>query len=89
MKYPYIICRQSVRQELRDLIIIFDQVRNTAAIANLIRENKTPQIPSIIETNAKTGMVSMDSSVKQLYLDMKVSEDTAKRTMKHPQILFG
>jgi twitching motility protein PilT len=35
----------------------------TAAVSNLIREGKTYQIPSIIQTGKKDGMVQMDQSI--------------------------
>ncbi len=38
------------------------------AIRNLIRENKTHQIPSIIQTGASQGMFAMDQSLRDLYL---------------------
>ena len=40
----------------------------TAAIRNLIRENKTHQIPSMIQTSgASHGMISMDQCLRDLY----------------------
>ena len=38
------------------------------AVRNLIRENKTHQIPSMIQTSAAAGMVSMDQCLRDLYL---------------------
>lgn len=38
------------------------------AIRNLIRENKTHQIPSIIQTSAAMQMMSMDQCLRDLYL---------------------
>jgi len=64
-------------------------LRNNSAIANLIRESKGMMIPGMIETKAKEGMISMDAAVKRLYLDGTISEETARRAMKHPQTLFG
>ncbi len=39
----------------------------TPAIRNLIRENKTHQIPSTIQTSHQFGMISMDQSLRDLY----------------------
>ncbi|MCJ8345811.1 type IV pilus twitching motility protein PilT [bacterium] len=39
----------------------------TNAIANLIREGKTYQINSAIQTGAKLGMISMDACLNELY----------------------
>jgi twitching motility protein PilT len=40
----------------------------TAAVSNLIREGKTYQIPSIIQTGKKDGMVQMDQSILALVM---------------------
>lgn len=40
----------------------------TPAIRNLIRENKTHQIPSMIQTSAAHGMTSMDQCLRDLYM---------------------
>jgi twitching motility protein PilT len=39
----------------------------SAAIGNMIREGKTQQITSSIQTGIKAGMIDMDSSLRQLY----------------------
>jgi twitching motility protein PilT len=38
------------------------------AVRNLIRENKTHQIPSMIQTGAAMGMLSMDQCLRDLYM---------------------
>lgn len=50
---------------------------NNPAIANLVRENKIPQIKSIIQTSMSEGMVTMDNSLKQLASQNLVSKETA------------
>jgi twitching motility protein PilT len=40
----------------------------TPAIRNLIREAKTHQLPSMIQTSAQHGMMAMDQSLRDLYL---------------------
>ena len=37
------------------------------AIGNMIREGKTPQITSAIQTGQKDGMIAMDASIRRLY----------------------
>jgi len=64
-------------------------LRNTPAVANLIREDKVAQIPSIMETQSRMGMVSLDAAIKELYLAGKVDEEQARKYMKYPQHLFG
>jgi twitching motility protein PilT len=47
------------------------------AIGNMIREGKTPQITSAIQTGMKEGMIDMDSSIRKLYNEKKVSARAA------------
>jgi twitching motility protein PilT len=49
----------------------------TPATRNLIREAKTFQIPSIIETGAKEGMVSMDQCLRELVRRRQITLEAA------------
>lgn len=51
---------------------------NNPAIANLIRENKIPQIKTVIQTSKKQGMISMENSIKELYRKGLISKETAE-----------
>ena len=46
---------------------------NCLPIANLIRESKVHQIPSIMQTSKNLGMISMDDSLMRLYNEAKIS----------------
>jgi twitching motility protein PilT len=48
---------------------------NTHAVANLIREGKTFQIPSAMQTGASHGMLTFESSIRALIRDGKVTKD--------------
>jgi twitching motility protein PilT len=47
----------------------------TPAVANIIRENKIPQIKSVIQTSADVGMFTMEQNIKDL-LDQNLVEET-------------
>jgi twitching motility protein PilT len=49
----------------------------TAAIANIIRESKTHQIQSMLQTGGNLGMHTMDQALAELVRSGKVSGDTA------------
>jgi len=49
---------------------------NNEAVSNLICENKFNQIDTVIQTNSKDGMQTMDKSLEQLFLDNKISKET-------------
>jgi twitching motility protein PilT len=50
---------------------------SSPAIGNMIREGKTPQITSAIQTGVREGMVDMDTSIRRLYNDGKISGRSA------------
>ncbi len=47
------------------------------AIRNLIREGKTFQIPSMMQTNRKEGMVTMDDALYELCMKNRITAETA------------
>lgn len=49
----------------------------TPAIQNLIREGKTHQLQSLIQTGNKYGMQTMDMSISQLYKEKVISREAA------------
>jgi twitching motility protein PilT len=60
---------------------------NTPAVANLIRENKVPQIKTVIQTSAKEEMITMDQDLKRLYHEGYITEEVAISHMANPQEL--
>ncbi len=63
-------------------------LRNVHASAALIREGKTHQLYSVIETGTKDGMCTLDASLIRLYRRGLVSVDEARLHMHNPQILL-
>ena len=49
-----------------------------SAVRNIIRESKTHQIDSVVQTGADVGMQTMDSTLAKLVHSGKVSYDIAK-----------
>jgi twitching motility protein PilT len=50
----------------------------TPAVRNLIRENKIPQLDSLIQVGSKYGMVSLKDSVSNLVRKNKISKESAE-----------
>ncbi|MEG2382888.1 MAG: type IV pilus twitching motility protein PilT [Oscillospiraceae bacterium] len=48
-----------------------------SAIRNHIREGKTFQIPTVIQTNRKAGMITMDEALLELYTRGEISRESA------------
>ena len=46
----------------------------TAAVRNLIRENKTYQLPNVVRTSSQSGMRTMDEALASLYLTKQINK---------------
>ena len=55
------------RKDGKGRVAAFEIMLGSSAIRNLIREGKTHLIPSVIETNAKDGMITLDKALQELY----------------------
>jgi twitching motility protein PilT len=56
-----------VRKQGDGLVVAVEQLIATPAVRNLIREGKTFQMQSLIQTGASAGMVTMEQSLKALH----------------------
>ncbi|WP_027357226.1 type IV pilus twitching motility protein PilT [Desulfofundulus thermocisternus] len=59
----------------------------TPAIRNLIREGKTYQIPSQMQTGARFGMQTMDTSLRLLYQKGMISREELLNRARDPETL--
>ena len=59
-------------------VAAFEIMKCTPPIQNLIREGKVHQIPSVIQTSAKDGMIEMRKSLEDLVRDGKIDGSIAK-----------
>ncbi len=60
----------------------------TPGIANLVREGKTAQIYSAIQTGAKQGMQTLEMALRDLYLNRKISFEEAMSKTSRPEDLM-
>jgi len=60
---------------------------NTPAVANMVRENKIAQIKTVLQTNMKEGMISLDQDLIRLYKDKTIEKETAQVYMENPEML--
>jgi len=65
-----------IDSEQKKRIAAVEIMVTTPAIRNLIREKKTHQIQNQIQTGAKFGMQTMDSSLLKLYNEKRITEQT-------------
>jgi len=59
------------------------------AVDNLIRENKIHEIPSVIGTSKKDGMISLNQSLYDFVMDGKISKEMAIRYSLSPKDLIN
>lgn len=58
-------------------VAAFEIMFANSAIRNLIREGKSHQISSIIQTSKQSGMIAMDDALLELYLKRKITKEDA------------
>ncbi len=66
-------------------VAALDIMVSTAAVRNLIRDNKTYQISSVIQTGAAQGMQTLDASLKILYQKGLITYEEALTKCTNPE----
>ena len=64
-------------QNSKGRVAAFEIMLSNPAIRNLIREGKSFQIPSTMQTSKKDGMVTMDDAIYDLFMRGSISAETA------------
>lgn len=75
------------RIDKKGRVLAVEVLVGTPAVGNLIREAKTHQIYSMIETGARFGMKSMESSLKELYEKRFISFDDMAKRSRNAQLM--
>lgn len=65
-------------------VAAFEVMLACPAIQNLIRENKTYQIQSVLQTNKAMGMQTLDNSLYELYMSGKIAKSECIRYSIEP-----
>lgn len=66
------------------LVPAYELLINTKAVANMIREARTHEIDTMIETGTENGMVSMNRSLLELVRAGEITIEDAKRYSTNP-----
>ena len=72
-----IIAQQLLPKQGGGRAAAYEVMLATPAIRNLIREGKSFQIPSMIQTNRKLGMQTMDDAIYDMYMRSMISSEDA------------
>lgn len=82
-----IISQQLIPSTQGRLVPAFEIMFCNNAIRNMIRESKVHQIDSAIYSSANTGMISMDSSILNLYTEGLISAENALNYSLNPDVM--
>lgn len=69
------------------VVPVYELLINTPAVANLIRDERTHEIKSVVETSSEDGMIHMDRSLAERVREGKIDQNVAFRYAHNPQSL--
>ncbi|MBQ6603388.1 MAG: PilT/PilU family type 4a pilus ATPase [Eubacterium sp.] len=72
-----VVCQQLVTSVDGIQIPVFEIMKSTTAIQNMIREDKLHQLESAMQAGAADGMCTMDGSLLRLYREGRITKETA------------
>jgi len=82
-----VVSQRLMQNTSGESIPAFEIMRVNNAISNIIREAKTHQIDSVIQTSTAEGMIGMDAYIMGLYRSGKITSETALRNASNPEQL--
>ena len=83
-----VLAQQLIPRQDRDgLVAAFEIMISTPAVRNIIREGKTSQLNSVIQTGGKYDMITMDNYLINLYNSGKISRDQVLRRCNDVQYI--
>lgn len=83
-----IVAQQLIpREDISGRCAVTEILINNDAIGNMIRDHKTFQIDSVIQTRGSEGMETFDMSLARLVIEGKISENRARKYAHNPQIM--
>ena len=75
------------RADGKGRVAAFEVLHANPAIRNLIREGKTHQIPSMMQTGRRQGMITMDEAIVQLARAGSISRQMAVEFAQNPETM--
>jgi twitching motility protein PilT len=69
------------------LIPAYELLVNNKAVANLIREKRTHELNTVIETSSNEGMIAMERSLAELVKRGEITPETAYAHSINPNVL--
>ena len=75
------------RTDQKGMVPAIEVMLTTTAVRNLIRENRTFEMPNVIETNRALGMNTLDNAICELYFNGMISREDALAKAAYPDKL--
>lgn len=75
------------REDGKGRVLAYELMKNNTAVSHLIREGKTHQVYSIVETATRDGMLTLDKCIKNLYMEGMITHDDAVAHMRNPKAI--
>lgn len=82
-----VVCQQLVPGVDGRLLPVFEIMKSTNAIQNMIREDKLHQLDSVLQSGAADGMCTMDGSLLALYRQGRITKETALVYCAHYDVM--
>ena len=82
-----IFSQRLVQRVSGGLIPAFELLINNKAVANLIREGRTHEIDSVVETGSEQGMVDMNRSLADLVRAGEITVESGRQHSLNPALL--
>ena len=79
-----VVSQQLIAGEDGQLVPAFEVMHANHAVRNLIREGKSHQLASVMQTNRKMGMITMDDAIIQLFYEGKIDREMAVQFAQDP-----
>jgi twitching motility protein PilT len=83
----YVVSQSLVpRRDGKGRVAVFEILKGTSSIGTLIRDNKTFQIPSMMQIGQNQGMQTVDMALMDLYEANLISAETAWMRAEKPAL---
>lgn len=83
-----VICQQLIpTKDGKARAAAFEVMHANQAVRNLIREGKSHQLATVMQTNRKLGMITMDEAIMQLFKDGRIGKEMAIQFAQDPEIM--
>lgn len=79
-----VVSQQLIRKEQGGRVAALEVLFANNAVRNLIREGKTFQIPSVMQTSRRSGMITMDDALYDLFMGGQISAEAAVTYAQDP-----